>query len=112
MRLEPNRWQRLKTAYRQTAALPRDEREAILALLAERDRELTAELEALLEHADDRIDEILAASAVDFAADAARVDRDVRRLVRIVEVLCAVRRARSRAASAADGAEAKARLAR
>lgn len=112
MPLEPNRWQRLKTAYRQAVALPKHERKALLALLARRDRELTAEIEALLEHTDDRIDEILAASAKDFSVDRRQVDADVRRLARIVEVLCAVRRARARTESTEADTDEKTRLVR
>ena len=91
-----NRWQRLKNAYRQDTALALDdERRAFLALLAERDPELTAELATLLEHTDEHIDEIVAASANDFAANAAHVPPDVRRLVSVVRALCALRRARA-----------------
>jgi hypothetical protein len=113
MSAEANRWQRLRSAYRQVTALAdEDERQALLALLRERDRELTAELEALLEHADDRIDEIVAAGALDFAAHSEHVDPDARRLVGILQVLGAVRRARARTESTAPDPGRKSRLAR
>jgi hypothetical protein len=99
VRNEANRWQRLRSAYRQVTALPGEERGALLALLRKRDPKLTAELEGLLEPEDGRIDEVLAASALDFAAHRAHLDPDVRRLAKIVQALCAVRRERARAGS-------------
>lgn len=113
MSAEANRWQRLRSAFRQVTALPdEDERKALLALLGERDRELTADVEALLERADDRIGEIVAASALDFAAHAGHDDADARRLVRIVQALGAVRRARARTDSTEPEAGPQTRLAR
>jgi hypothetical protein len=112
MRTEANRWQRLRSAYRQVIALPDEERSALLALLRKRDPKLTAELEGLLEPEDGRIEEVLAASALDFAAHRGHVDVDVRRLARIVQVLCAVRRARVREESTEPDAGSKTRLAR
>jgi hypothetical protein len=113
MSAEANHWQRLRSAYRQVTALAsEEERTALLALLRERDPKLTAELEELLEHTDDRIDAILAASARDFLAHAGHVAPDVRRLARIVQVLCAVRRARAHAEPTESDAGPKGRLAR
>jgi hypothetical protein len=112
MAAEANHWERLKNAYRQVTALSKDdERRALLALLAERDPELTAELGALLEHADEGIDEIVAAGMHDFAANREHVDPDVRRLMRIVQLLCAMRRERARAEPTEPDAGSKDRLA-
>jgi hypothetical protein len=113
MSVDTNRWQRLRSAYRQVTALPEGEqRRALLALFRERDPKLAAEVEELLAHDDDGIDEILAASALDFVAHPGHVAPDVRRLARVVRALCAVRRAFGEAESTEPDAGAKRRRAR